>query len=281
MIVLQNGKAKLAINPYRGAATCFWQMDGRDIFYVDQTSYRKKEMKFVGGNPIMFPIFSTLGLLGQSQLRYDGKFVDLPQHGLARLSSSWRSNLLQENQLQLYLSSSPESLKIFPWDFNLQVTVTLGENSLVLEQKVINTGTETLPFVAGFHPYFQISDPIHCELSGLKEGQPCYFVSNHGPSEYNGHLPAKLALGSAEVNHHFNNESRAIKLVDRLSGRRIVVAPDENYPCATIWSEPGRPFVCVEPVSARRGAFETREHLLRLAAGETWCGKIAITVEHL
>ena len=280
MIVLQNGKAQLGVSPYRGAATCFWKIEGRDIFYVDQPSFKKKDIKFVGGNPAMFPNFSTLGLQGQSQLRYDGKKIQLAQHGLARLSTQWRSDLVTPHQVKLYLTSSVETLKMFPWDFLLEMTYTLGEHSLTLEQKVTNTGNQALPFVVGYHPYFQVSDPKHCELSGLREGQPCYFISNYGPSDYKTHLPYALPLGQAEVNHHFSSSS-IITLTDRLAGRRIVVSPDKNYPCATIWSEPKRPFVCIEPVTGRRGAFETRENLIRLPVGEIWQGRIDMKVEHL
>jgi galactose mutarotase-like enzyme len=280
MMILNNGSAQLGVSPYRGAATCFWKINGKDIFYVDQKSLKKKDLKFVGGNPVMFPIFSSLGLNGQTQLRYDGFNIQLPQHGLARLSTEWRSNLNEPNQLSLYLSSSAETLRIFPWDFILEMTYTLGETSLTLEQKVINTGNKTLPFVAGFHPYFQVSDPKHCELSGLREGQPCYFVSNYGPDDMQAHLPSRLPLGTAEVNHHFDNSARTITLKDRLNGRRVSITP-HNYPCATIWSEPGRPFVCIEPVTGRRGAFESRENLVRLPVGECWQGKIVMQVEQL
>jgi len=73
--------------------------------------------------------------------------------------------------------------------------------------------------------------------------------------------------------------SRKITLKDRLSTRRIGLHPSGAFPCLTVWSEPGQPFICLEPTSGRRGAFETHENLNVLPAGEEWIGQVEIVVE--
>lgn len=278
MIQLQNQQSKLSIDPSRGANVNTWTIEGHDIFYVDPISHAQPNVKYVGGNPVMFPIFSTLGLNGESHLLYDGKSINLSQHGLARLSREWKYELIDESSVRLTLCSSAGSLRVFPWEFELTVTYTLLEHQLQLSQSVRNTGTSTLPFVTGFHPYFSVSRASNCEVIGLLEGTPCQKISNHGPDDLNAHLPHRLDLANNEINHHFVSHARHTQLVDRLNGRRIAVRPDKNYPCLTVWSEPQKPFVCLEPVTGRRGAFETRENLIRLAPDELWTGGLEIEV---
>ena len=278
MIHLEHQQSKLSIDPKRGANVASWSIEGQDIFYVDPDSYAQPNVKYTGGHPIMFPIFSTLGLQGSSQLRYDGKAIALSQHGLARLSKNWGHEQLGSHSVVLKLESSEETLSIFPWEFELNVTYTLHERQLTLSQSVHNTGGSTMPFVVGFHPYFAVSRASNCEVMGLVEGTPCQKISNHGPDDLNHHLPHRFNFARDEINHHFVSQARHTQLIDRLSGRRIAVRPDQHYPCLTVWSEPQKPFVCLEPVTGRRGAFETRENLIRLAPGETWSGTIEMEV---
>jgi galactose mutarotase-like enzyme len=278
MIHLEYEQAKLSIDPRRGANTTSWSIEGQDILYVDPQSYGQPQVKYTGGNPIMFPIFSTLGLNGESHVWYDGKPVTLSQHGLARLSTKWSHESLTKNSVTLKLCSSQDTLNIFPWDFELTVKYTLHERQLILSQTVRNTGDSVLPFIVGFHPYFSVSRASNCEVTGLVEGTPCQKISNHGPDDLNHHLPHRFDFANHEINHHFVSQARHTQLIDRLSGRRIALRPDMNYPCLTAWSEPQKPFVCLEPVTGRRGAFETRENLIRLAPTKEWTGSIEFEV---
>lgn len=281
MIELKNGKASYLINPYRGAASCAWTVAGQEIFYIEPESYAAPKIKFKGGNPICFPIFSTLGLHGEDHLIYDSLKINLPQHGLARLSSRWRANLDSPASAKLYLQHDEETMKVYPFPFELEVTYYLFEDGLRLVQRVYNPGKATLPFVMAFHPYFKISDPLNCEVNGYLPGTPCFAIPNGGHHNYQAHMPQMLALGREEINHHMVTGSRKITLKDRLSTRRISLHPSGEYPCLTIWSEPGQPFVCMEPTSGRRGAFETRDNLIRLSPGKTWEGQIEIRIESL
>jgi galactose mutarotase-like enzyme len=281
MIKLQYEHTKLELDPKRGLNLCRWSIEEQEIIYVDPVSYANPGPKFVGGNPVMFPIFSTLGLHGESDLHYDGKQIKLNQHGLARLSEDWAWEQSSPAEVSCRLNSSQQSLSIFPWPFQLEVQYRLGERSVHITQRVKNIGDTDLPFVAGFHPYFSISSPRHCEVTGLVEGTPCYFVSNHGADDLDSKLPHRLPLGQAEVNHHFVSHGKQVQLVDHFSGRRIAIRPDAAYQCLTIWSEPERPFICVEPVTARRGAFETRENLIRLQPDHTWEASMSYEVLQL
>lgn len=279
MITLRNGGSELSLLPFRGANTCSWKLNGEDLLWADPESLKSTSPKFGGGNPIMFPIFSTLKLNGESSLRYDGKNVQLPQHGLARLCSHWRPNLVRDDQVIFYLDSNAETEAVFPWAFGLRFIYTLGKTSLTLEQEVTNPGPTPLPFVIGFHPYFKVSDPANAEFIGHIPGRPCIRLDPEGEHDLNDHLPHRLPFGKERVDHHFTEHLPVATLRDRVLGRSFKIEASPEYRAMTVFSEPNKPFVCVEPITGRRGAFETRENLIRLAPGKIWRGKVHISVQ--
>lgn len=277
MIKLQNKTSSLHLLPYRGGAVSNWKIKQKDILYLDPTTYHSSSIKFQGGIPVMFPIFSTLNLDGSDKLIYDGKKIKLAQHGLARLQSNWKANHNTENEVSLYLMSSEDTLSIFPFPFELEIQYRLGEQHLDIEQTVTNPGTSHLPFIAGFHPFFKVSHPKNCEISGIPYGTPYYLQLNSGERDFHAKYQSSLNLGHEEINHHFRGNFQQLRLRDRLNATDILIT-SSGYPCTTVWSEPHRNFVCIEPNTGRRGAFETRKDLIRLAPKTSWKGKMRFKV---
>jgi galactose mutarotase-like enzyme len=277
MIELKHGNSKLILQPWRGGSISHWNINNREILYCDQKSYQEKNIKYKGGIPVMFPIFSTTCLNGDNKIRYDGKQIDLQQHGFARLSNLWRCNQVADNQINMYLQANTETLASFPFKFEFEQQLTIIENTLNITQKVFNPSKETLPFVSGIHPYFSISDPSNCEINGIPYGSPYYLQLNSGERDFNAKLNQSLPLGKSEINHHFKSSPSKVTLKDRKTGHQITLEKSPEYPCITVWSELNQPFICIEPNTGRRGAFETRENLIRLKPGESWSGKIKIT----
>lgn len=279
MIEVKYKKDVLSIDVARGANVKCWKRNGADLFHVDSKSYSSSNIKYKGGNPIMFPIFSTSKMDGSGSVCYNGRRIFLPQHGLARISPAWKALQQDEHSVDLFLQHQEEFIEMFPFPFELQVRYALTESGLLLIQKVTNPGKEKLPFVVGFHPYFKVSNPIHCEINGIPWGTTYHYQPNQGEHKFNEKYLTPLPLGEKEVNHHFRFPHPHVRLHDRVQRRTFHLIKSTDYKDISIWSEPGEPFVCVEPNTARRGALETREDLLVLNPGEQWQGQIEIRVE--
>lgn len=274
-VQLQSGPASVELLPSRGCNISNWRAFGRDIFYVDQSSLASPSIKYKGGNPIMFPIFSTLRLDGEGHLLYDGRHICLEQHGIARISPHWTPLSVDKSTARFQLKSCDSTRKIFPFDFELDLSVELQPDALVFEQKVFNPSTrDELPFSAGFHPYFKVSDPANCEISGIPVGTSYDMRLNSGETALGQHYCGRLPLGIQEINHHFVGPMRTLRLRDRLTGHDVTIRVSNDYRCLTVWSLPGEPFVCVEPNTGRRGALENRENLLHLQPGQSWKGQV-------
>lgn len=93
--------------------------------------------------------------IGKAPNAIDGVDYDCPtRHGFARIS---RFTVIRKtaDSLTLELRDSPETRKTYPFSFILDVTLSLHENKLIREAKVINNSAEPLPFALGFHQAFQ------------------------------------------------------------------------------------------------------------------------------
>lgn len=89
--------------------------------------------------------------------------TDLPRHGFAR-DSKWeelpglKGAGLFSNKVLLKLEGNDETKKIFPYNFEASLDISLGEKSLSYKLSVLNKGTRDMPIAPGFHPYFKVPE---------------------------------------------------------------------------------------------------------------------------
>ena len=103
-------------------------------------------------SPILFPI---VGTLKNNSYAYNDKKYHLSRHGFAR-EMEFELIDKKENSATFSIQSSEETLKIYPFEFELQLIYTLDENSLNIDYKVINKGKSQMPFSIGAHPAFAL-----------------------------------------------------------------------------------------------------------------------------
>jgi len=105
-----------------------------------------------GQSPIMFPI---CGRLTDKSYYYNGKRYEMDIHGIAKTA---HFNLFKksENSLTFILSSSEETKKNYPFDFNFLVSYIINDNTLTVKYTVINKDNQTMYFALGGHPAFKV-----------------------------------------------------------------------------------------------------------------------------
>ena len=115
-----------------------------------------------GGVPIAFPQFADSG--------------PLKLHGFAR-DSIWSVSCQTTSSVTLTLSEDEQTLSLWPHNFTLTYTVTLGPASLRLNLKCKNTGLTPLTFSTCLHTYFRFSSTSEIYLTGLSG---CSYVDKCG-----------------------------------------------------------------------------------------------------
>jgi len=104
-------------------------------------------------SPILFPI---VGTLKNNSYNYNDTEYHLSRHGFAR-DMEFKLIDKKENSATFALQSSEETLKIYPFEFELQLLYTLEKKSLHIDYKVINKGKLPMPFSIGAHPAFSLA----------------------------------------------------------------------------------------------------------------------------
>src|SRR5690606_14591550 len=102
--------------------------------------------------PVLFPI---VGKLNDHKLRVDGQEFTLPQHGFAR---NMMFDLCKgvKDSLSFMLHSNEESLKNYPYLFELYVHYKLDGKKITVSYEVKNKDEKDIFFSIGGHPGFNV-----------------------------------------------------------------------------------------------------------------------------
>lgn len=203
-----------------------------------------------GQSPILFPI---IGRLIDDSYTLDSKVYSLEKHGFAR-KLPWSLKAKAEDSVSFILAENEQTLKSYPYCFDLIVTFTLEKNSLSVKHTVINKNQRDMYFSLGAHPAF------NCEI-----GDTLVFDENETLDTIKIDLEKSLRLPDTypvlrnertiTVTKDIFNEdalilkgvkSKRITLESKSSARRVSFDLG-NSPYLGIWAKPGAPYVCIEP----------------------------------
>lgn len=140
-------KATAAISLHGGQVISFQPKGEADLLWMSSNAIFDGKAALRGGIPICWPWFGR---------------VAAPAHGFAR-SQEWQLIEHRENEqgviVTLGLSTTPASLAIWPYQFELRLHVEISD-SLKVTLDITNTDQNTWMFSGALHTYLQVGD-IH------------------------------------------------------------------------------------------------------------------------
>ncbi len=238
-------------------------------------------------SPNMFPV--CVRFKGD-RFTYEGKSFEMPRLGIAVGAPFDLENenapTASARRVCLILNSSATTLRHYPFSFQLKIDFEVSGLTLTQTYKVSNTGSKTLYFALGGHPGLQaplspgrhrsdyeirFSKTLNVDreiiTGGLWSGRRVPFL----------HHEDRLALDDPRISDSGlfleNHPSRQISVA--LKGRSPYVTVDlGDFPNTNLWTPPGMPYVCVEPMVGHHDresspeAIESKDQLVRLPPGE-------------
>jgi len=201
-------------------------------------------------SPILFPI---VGTLKDNTFTYNDTPYHLSRHGFAR-DMTFTLIEQQDDSATFSLQANQETLKVYPFEFELQIKYTLTENALAISYKVKNNGTSKMPFSIGAHPAFSLAENF--------EDYSLQFENNE-KLEYtlleNNLISAETASlttteGIVNLNYQLFEKDALIfkslesKSITILENKKPLLAVEfEGFPHLGIWTPKDAPFLCIEP----------------------------------
>lgn len=241
-------------------------------------------------SPILFPV---VGNLKNGKITVNKKDYALKNHGFAR---DLEFELIEKDQTSItyQLSSSNETLKVYPFNFNLFVTYTLKRHTLDVNFEVENTNQDTMYFSIGGHPAFNCNSKDE-EFSDYflefeKEETASIFrkdklIADTGTPFLKNTRILKLdkKVFSKDALIFKNLQSSFVRLKNK-DGTHEVKVTFEKFPVFIIWSKGDR-FVCLEPCfgcddsEKSKGDISKKDKIVKLQAGEVFDNSYQIKIK--
>ena len=238
-------------------------------------------------SPILFPI---VGTLKNNTYTIEGKEYHLPRHGFAR---DMEFQLIEktENSAVFSLESNSETLKKYPFEFELQLIYTLEDTSLHIEYKVINKSGKKLPFSIGAHPAIALPENFENYAFEFEKEEVLkyYLLENDLISNKtkvlettNGTVPLNYKLFENDALIFKTLESKSLNILEK--SKPYINVDFKDFPSLGLWTKDQAPFICIEPwlgysdTSENSGDLFEKEGILILDSDQTFNSKFTITI---
>lgn len=201
-----------------------------------------------GQSPILFPI---IGRLLDDKYRLNDKEYTMPKHGIVR-KKPFKLIDKTENSLKFIQSDDEESLKEYPYHFDLIVEFKITDNGLSVTHTVVNKNDCIMYYSFGAHPAFNCEIGDYLEFSENEKllteriDHDSILIEEKFPVNIDGNkliITENLFDDDALILSGY--KSQAISLKSNNHNR--VVKFNFDSPLLGIWAKPGAPYVCIEP----------------------------------
>lgn len=217
------GDVTVEVVPERGALVTALRVGARDVLYLDRETLADPAKNVRGGIPLLFP--------------FAGKLVDetftlastkMKQHGFAR-NRAWSVTERDAGSLTMTLAADAETRAQFPFELTAHHRVMIVPGGVELELAIV-AGDRDVPVSPGWHPYFAIARDHKAAI------RPGMTDDDH---EFDFGFPAPI-----DGRSHFAPPGIALE-----------ASPELRH--LQMWSQPGKPFVCIEPFFGPAGTINT------------------------
>jgi galactose mutarotase-like enzyme len=170
---------------------------------------------------------------------YAGKLPNKKQHGFAR-DRAWTVTERDAASLRMTIANDAD----WPYAFTAHHAVMLLPRGLEVALTIV-AADQALPVSPGWHPYFATTDKT--KVTGTLATPTADEFDTGAPAPIDGRSRFTLP-GTGELSIEASPEMRHLQL----------------------WSQPGKPFICIEPFYGPAGTVETAPYIVPANAARTF-----------
>jgi aldose 1-epimerase len=206
----------------------------------------------------------------------------LPIHGVPWSRLSWDVAEASRDRIVARLDWNRDELRaVFPFPHRLEMSVTLGPETLTIATTLTAGKEGPVPVSFGFHPYLGLADaPRSAWRLELPAMRRLSLDARHLPD--GGESPVAAfdgALHDRSFDDGFALDGAATAFALSAGGRRIAVELLEGYAYAQVYAPEDQSFVALEPMTAPTNALVSGRGLRMLPAGGQFRAAFRIRIE--
>ena len=260
---LKVGSTTAKVSLYGAQVLSFTLLGQDDLLWLSPNAVFASGKAIRGGIPVCWPWFGA-----------HTSDTSLPAHGFARISL-WSVHESKADktftELTLSLIDDDATHALFPFRFEVRLTIHLTADKLRLTLTTLNRDDQAMPLSEALHTYFAVADVQQCQIAGLQGCEYSDKLDNWSVRTEQ----AELLEIKQPTDRVYAQQDGALQLIDKRlkrqilieksqSGSTIVWNPGEAVAAsmsdvgAAYWSD----FVCIESGNALHRS-------LSLAPGES------------
>ncbi|AWA30085.1 aldose epimerase [Flavobacterium magnum] len=254
---ISNGNVSAAIN-HHGAELISLTYQGREYLWDGNPEFWGKH------SPVLFPI---VGTLKNDKYLFNDRQYHLNRHGFARDMVFSLESKTDESATFL-LKSDSETLKVYPFDFELRIVYSVSAEAVTIAYRVSNLGDGQQYFSLGAHPAFALPEPFaNYALEMVSAKTLVSSLLDNGLLSgrtmtlplIEGRLPLDYALFDTDALIFRNAGFHSLTLLE--NQKPILKVDFEDFPDLGLWTKTGAAFLCIEPWLGYADALDANHQL--------------------
>ena len=218
-------------------------------YYSKERLWQNDNNTWSGHAPVLFPI------AGKIKVKIDGITYPLLQHGFAR-RREFEFVSRSDSKITFKLSSDEETLKLFPYHFDLYISYEINDSEIKLIYEVKNTGDNTMYYSLGTHTSFSLDETIdNYNVIFDSDKELINHLNDRDPSLTGDTIKMSdegiLDLSTEYIENAktviFKNLKSTCATLIHKSGRKIASIEYDGFPYILFWHPLGSKMVCMEP----------------------------------
>lgn len=205
--------------------------------------------------PVLFPI---VGSLKNNTTYIDGKKYEMSQHGFARDMVFDIVNI-SEREHTYVLKYNEDTLKMYPYKFELYISYIIEDNKLTIIYKVKNLDIRPIYFGIGGHPAFIIdlkNNKYKVEFENAENNIKFSQLDAGLISYKNNYINNSLMSNNRCIEIRKDTFSHDAIIMSGLSSRKLRLYENNieklefefgQFKYLSLWSKKNAPFLCIEP----------------------------------
>lgn len=198
-----------------GARILSFKVRGKEVLWAPTEWRLEGENWAHGGIPLCWPWFGRSGPSGSGM------------HGFAYRSRFYVRRLARNrscSEVVLGLRSSPETLALWPHEFDLEYSIALEGDALRLRLRTVNESKTVATLTDGYHAYFKVGERDRARVSGT---DGCAWCDSRKTMEISGAYPGDFPLTDA-CDHVFTVRGFEYALIDPSLSRKVLIGSRGN-----------------------------------------------------